>query len=148
MQDLLELNRRIATHVGEINTNVTSSLSKIRICIGRLKPSCEQLIRAISEPRKLSGENSIDVVSINREYLSFCRLVSRDIIHGHYDGLVVLDCDLQQARLLANMTTEQINVISRHWPGTIFSPIVALSCRPESFHSKAIIHFPTALLAG
>lgn len=148
MQDLLELNRRIAAHVGEINANVASSLSKVSICIGRLKPSGEQLIRAIAEPRMLSGENSLDVVSINREYLSFCRLVSRDIIHGHYDGLVVLDCDLQQANLLANMTTQQINDISRYWPGTIFSPIVALSCRPEAFHDKAIVHYPTALLAG
>ena len=148
MDDLQALNRRILNHAGAINGNIESVIELISVCLARLKPSGEALANYVSDVTHRSHENTLDVVSLNKEYLQFARQTSRDVTSGHFDGLIVLNIELSQARVLARLTNQQITEISRHWNGLIFDFVTAASLQVNRLHDAAAPHYSAALLAA
>jgi hypothetical protein len=89
MEDLQALNKRILTQMGAANVNLHSALSLLAVCVGKLKLSAEEISTTLAGLSTNHHENSLDVTSINKEYLSYARQTARDIING-IDGLIVL----------------------------------------------------------
>ena len=109
MEDLQALNKRILTQMGAANVNLHSALSLLAVCVGKLKLSAEEISTTLAGLSTNHHENSLDVTSINKEYLSYARQTSRDIINGYFDGLIILNIDLAQARVLARLSNQQIS---------------------------------------
>ena len=148
MDDLQALNSRILNQMGAENVNLREILSLVSICFGRLKPDGRELTDFLGKLSETVHENSLDVTSINREYLGYARQTARDITSGYFDGLVILNIDLCQARALARLTNQQISELSRRWPGTIFEVSTTCNRSVQSLHSAAAPHYSAAILAA
>lgn len=147
MDDLRSLNARIITQMGAANVNLRTTLDILTVCLGKLKPSARELQEALGKQPGLH-ENSLDVTSINKEYLHFARQTSRDIVRGAFEGLIILNVDLAQAKILATLSNQQITDLSRRWPGTIFQGASAVKQFVGQFHAAAVPHYSAALLAA
>ena len=148
MEDLQALNKRILTQMGAANVNLHSVLNLLAVCVGKLKLSAEEITGALASVHSSRHENSLDVTSINKEYLSYARQTARDIINGYFDGLIVLNIDLAQARVLARLTNQQITDLSRRWTGLVFEVSVAATRNVGPLHTKAVPHYAVAMLAA
>ncbi len=146
-EDLKALNQRILAHLCTPNVNLDRALGFLSVCLGRLKPTGQEIVEG-SNLKAAANDNSLDVISINKEYLTFARQVARDITSGYFDGLLVLGIDLSQARSLARLSNQQIHDLARFYPGTVFE-VAGLAQRPVAeFHSAAVPHYSAALLAA
>lgn len=150
MDDLRSLNARIISQMGATNVNLRTTLDMdiLTVCLGKLKPSAREFQDGLGKLSVSSHENSLDVTSINKEYLNFARQTSRDIVRGAFEGLIVLNVDLAQARILATLSNQQITDLSRRWPGTIFQGASAVKQSVGQFHAAAVPHYSAALLAA
>ena len=118
------------------------------MCLGKLKPSGQALSDFIGLIAQQTNENPLDVVSINKEFLQFARQTARDVTSGYFDGLIVLNIDFAQARVLARLTNQQITDVSRRWDGLVFEPAGATSLQVQHLHESAAPHYSVALLAA
>ena len=148
MNDLQALNSRILNQMGASNVNLRAILNLVSVCLGRLKPDGRELTDLLSRLSEVTHENSLDVTSINREYLGFARQTARDITGGYFDGLIILNIDLCQARALARLTNQQIAELSRRWPGTIFEVSANFHRSVQALHAAAVPHYSAAILAA
>lgn len=148
MDDLQVLNKRILSLSGTPNNNIETILGLISVCLGKLKPSGPELDDFLCQIAHQSNENSLDVVSLNKEFLLFARQTARDVTSGYFDGLIVLSIDLAQARALARLTNQQITDISRRWNGLVFEAAGATSLQVQRLHESAAPHYSAALLAA
>lgn len=148
MDDLQALNKRILAHSGTPNDNIEMVIELISVCLGKLKPSGQALSEFVGQLAQQSHENPLDVVSINKEYLQFARQSARDVTAGYFDGLIVLNIDFAQARVLARLTNQQITEISRRWDGPVFEAAGATALQVQRLHESAAPHYSVALLAA
>ena len=148
MDDLQALNKRILAHSGTPNDNIETVIELISVCLGKLKPSGQALSEFVGQLAQQSHENPLDVVSINKEYLRFARQSARDVTAGYLDGLIVLNIDFAQARVLARLTNQQITEISRRWDGLVFEAAGATALQVQRLHESAAPHYSVALLAA
>jgi hypothetical protein len=148
MDDLQALNKRILAHSGTPNDNIETVIELISVCLGKLKPSGQALSEFVGQLAQQSHENPLDVVSINKEYLQFARQSARDVTAGYFDGLIVLNIDFAQARVLARLTNQQITEISRRWDGLVFEAAGATALQVQRLHESAAPHYSVALLAA
>lgn len=148
MDDLQALNKRILAHSGTPNDNIETVLELISVCLGKLKPSGQALSDFVGQLAQQSNENPLDVVSINKDYLQFARQTARDVTAGYFDGLIVLNIDFAQARVLARLTNQQITEISRRWNGLVFEAASATALQVQRLHESAAPHYSVALLAA
>ncbi len=148
MDDLQALNSRILSQMGASNVNLHAILDLVSVCLGRLKPDGRELTDLLSRLSGVTHENSLDVTSINREYLGYARQTARDITSGYFDGLIILNIDLCQARALARLTNQQIAELSRRWPGTIFEVSANFHRSVHALHAAAVPHYSAAILAA
>ena len=148
MDDLQALNSRILNQMGASNVNLRAILNLVSVCLGRLKPDGRELTDLLSRLSEVTHENSLDVTSINREYLGFARQTARDITGGYFDGLIILNIDLCQARALARLTNQLIAELSRRWPGTIFEVSANFHRSVQALHAAAVPHYSAAILAA
>ncbi len=149
MDDLQALNSRILNQMGTANVNLHAILDLVPVCLGRLKPDGRELTDLLSRLSGVTHENSLDITSINREYLGYARQTARDITSGGYfDGLIILNIDLCQARALARLTNQQIADLSRRWPGTIFEVSANFHRSVQALHAAAVPHYSAAILAA
>ena len=148
MNDVQALNSRILNQMGASNVNLRAILNLVSVCLGRLKPDGRELTDLLSRLSEVTHENSLDVTSINREYLGFARQTARDITGGYFDGLIILNIDLCQARALARLTNQQIAELSRRWPGTIFEVSANFHRSVQALHAAAVPHYSAAILAA
>lgn len=148
MDDLQALNKRILAHSGTPNDNIGTVIELISVCLGKLKPSGQALSEFVGQLAQQSHENPLDVVSINKEYLQFARQSARDVTAGYFDGLIVLNIDFAQARVLARLTNQQITEISRRWDGLVFEAAGATALQVQRLHESAAPHYSVALLAA
>ena len=148
MEDLRALNKRILTQMGTANVNLLLTLNLLPVCLGKLKPSADELSTAAAVVAPSHQENPLDVTSINKEYLMFARQTARDIVNGHFDGLIILGVDLAQARVLSRLTNQQIADISRRWLGTVFDVSGAATRNVGPLHARAVPHYSAAMLAA
>lgn len=148
MEDLRALNKRILTQMGAANVNLQTALSLLSVCVGKLTLSAEEMTTALSSLPVTNNENPLDVISINKEFLMYARQTSRDILNGYFDGLIILNIDLAQARVLARLSNQQITDLSRRWTGTVFDVSVAATRNVGALHAKAVPHYSAAMLAA
>lgn len=148
MDDLQALNKRILAHSGTPNDNIETVLELISVCLGKLKPSGQALTEFVGQLAQQAHENALDVVSINKEFLQFARQTARDVTAGYFDGLIVLNIDFAQARVLARLTNQQITEISRRWDGLVFEAAGATALQVQRLHESAAPHYSVALLAA
>lgn len=138
MQDLVELNRRIARHAfqqngAEIEAKHEQYLEFLAVCIARFRPSVTEVKALVFGVRPAQQNNLLDT-HLNRDYLNYCRLAGKDVEAGRYERLIELGLNIDEAELLASLTNEQITRLALHYPG----PIAAFDATP--FKSGAGMH--------
>lgn len=148
MDDLLVLNNHIVTYLRGENVNLRSVLGVLPVCVAKLKPSATAMESALRTISTQVFENRAEVAGLNREYLAFARLIARDIRHGYFDGLIVLHIDMAQARVLAELTNQQINDLALRWRGPIFGASAAVTRKQLRMHPAAIAQYTVAVLAA
>lgn len=148
MEDLQALNKRILTQMGAANVNLRTALNLLPVCLGKLTATADDISSMLGKLATIHFENSLDVTSINKEYLLYARQTARDILNGYFDGLIILNIDLSQARVLARLSTQQITDLSRRWQGTVFQVAGAVSRPVGPLHSAAVPHYSAAMLAA
>lgn len=148
MNDLRALNERILLQTQAVNVNLHHTLDVLSVCVGKLSLSSTQLAAALQSLPGCTHENSLDVTSINKDYLLYARQTSRDILHGYYAGLIILGIDLAQAKIIAQLSNQQITELSRRWDGTVFEVTSAATRKVVRFHASAAPHYSVAMLAA
>lgn len=148
MDDLQALNKRLLSQMEVPNLNLQTTINLVTICLAKLRPSGHELDNLLTHLSSLSHQNPLDVASINKEYLMYARQTARDITMGYFDGLIILNIDLCQARVLARLTNQQISELSYRWDGTIFEMTAAAQSQVGKLHPAAVPHYSTALLAA
>ncbi len=132
MEDLIELNLRMAQHqMGELEEAQRTYLTYATSCLARLVPTSAEM-KSILVADRMNHENPIAIVSINREYLNYARLVAKEIVSGQTEKLVILGMDWEQVELIAGMSNQQITRLAYHWKGLIYrfaSDVVAQGAR-------------------
>ncbi|MBX3669560.1 MAG: hypothetical protein KF778_14265 [Rhodocyclaceae bacterium] len=148
MDDLVSLNARILSLVPGANENLRNVLDVLPVCVAKLKPGLVEFMTGLKSGTRLPYENCPDFSSINREYLNYARLVSRDIVHGNFDGLIVIHISMAQARVLARLTNKQIGDLSLYWRGLVFEVTMAATRALCPLHAGATSQYPVAVLAA
>lgn len=119
MDDLLELNRRIAEHwLGKLNAGQEAYLGFTEVCIAHLPHSAAELGRMLAEAKK-AHDDKLRVLALNRRYLSLARLASKDVAAGKLEMLIKLGITMSQARLLSNLSNEEVALLALVWQGPI-----------------------------
>ncbi len=147
MDDLIELNRRIAAHwLGRLNANAEQYLLHICVCLGQFLPTSGDLAQALS-PAKQTHYNSLPVAKLNRQYLRFARLGSKDVAAGRLEMLIILGITLEQASALARLTNSDITRLAFGWNGLIIDFAYESFKRGAALQTEAATHHATALCA-
>ena len=126
MDELFELNRSIAEHwLGKLDREQEDYLSLKPVCVGELPHSAPELAQMLAASKKAHAQ-ALQVLALNRRYLSFARLAGKDAAAGKLEMLIKLGISLEQARLLGNLTNDEVALLALAWQG----PIVQFSMRP------------------
>lgn len=119
MDDLLQLNRRIAEHwLGKLNVEQENYLGFTEICIAHLPHSVTALATMLAGAKK-APEDKLRVIALNRRYLSIARLASKDVAAGKLEMLIKLGITMSQAQLLNHLSDDEIALLALVWPGPI-----------------------------
>ena len=151
MDDLVQLNRRIAKHwLGSLNGDQEAYLRYATVCLGQFTHSSAEL-SAFLACAKQEHLNSLSVAKLNRQYLRFARLAAKDVAAGKVEMLIRLGTTLEQGEVLGNLTNLALNRLAFGWNGPIirfatsaFERGVALHVRAARYHATAFvtIHLP------
>ncbi len=126
MDELFELNRSIAEHwLGKLDREQEDYLSLKPVCVGELPHSARELAQMLAASKKAHAQ-ALQVLALNRRYLSFARLAGKDAAAGKLEMLIKLRISLEQAQLLGNLTNDEVALLALAWQG----PIVQFAMRP------------------
>lgn len=147
-EDLIDLNLNIVRYgVGRnLSTAEREYVQNLPFCLAKLKPTAEVLrsfVSATAETRH--PKNSLDVISINRDYLNFARLVAKDILAGSTEEMVMVNLTWDQAVLLSGLTNKKITHIAACWEGLVFSFQSTTIARGAELHPFAALYHAAAL---
>jgi hypothetical protein len=147
MDDLVQLNRRIAKHwLGNLDAGQEEYLRYVSVCLGQFTHSPAELTGVLTFAKQLHL-NALSVARLNRQYLRFARLASKDVAAGKFEMLIRLGITLEQAELLGNLTNPELNRLAFGWNG----PIVDFAAQPfrrgAALHVRAARHHATAFVA-
>ncbi len=146
MDDLIQLNRRIAQHwLGSLDPNQEAYLSYVSVCLGQLTHSAAELNEVLA-CFKQEQDDLLRVAKLNRRYLNFARLAAKDAIAGKPEMLLKLGITLEQAEVLAKLTDGELARLAFSWKGPIvrfasqaFSRGAALRVRAAKHHATAFV---------
>jgi hypothetical protein len=139
--DLYNLNMQLLQHEYGLQNGLTSgllpmALERLTVCVATLAPPFDELSAAIANLDDLSVENPSDITYANKIFLDYARGLSRSIMDGRFDGILVLGIDYQQASCLCRMSSTQIYDLSRLWQGRIYR--IRKTATLEGIHPMAI----------
>ncbi len=139
MDDLIELNMRMAQHqMGDLNEAHRAYLAYATSCLARMLPSASELKRIIVHPESSPiQENPLAIMSVNREYLNYARLVAKDIISGQTEKLVILGMDWEQVEVVAKLSNQQITRLALRWNGLIYKFAMEVVAQGARLHPAA-----------
>lgn len=147
MDDLIQLNRRIADHwLGNLDADQEEYLAYASVCLGQLPHSAAELATAAAR-EKLVHHNPLPVARLNRQYLRFARLAAKDVAAGKYEMLVKLGITLEQAEVLGNLTNKAVNRLAFGWNGPIIYFVRDAFIRGTALHVHAAKQHATAFIA-
>ena len=146
MDDLVQLNRRIAKHwLGSLNSDQEEYLCYATVCLGQFT-HCATELTGVLACAKQEHLNSLSVAKLNRQYLRFARLAAKDVAAGKFDMLIRLGITLEQAEVLGNLTNLALNRLAFGWNGPImqfatpaFQRGVVLHVRAARLHATAFV---------
>ena len=146
--DLMELNRAIATRAGLSDELSDSYAGFLSVCLGRFNLQSSELLSIASNKVQSLTANSLDVIYANRDYLTFARMVAQGIVNaGQFSGLLVLGINIDQARALARLSGAQITQVAKCSDGLVYS-CLSNTTKIHGFQSSSRQHFATALIAA
>ena len=115
MDELALINRCIAQHwCGDLNTDQEAYLDHMLVCLGQLAPSAAEMSSVLASS-KSARENALCVLELNRRYLSFARLASKDAAAGRPEILIKLGITAEQAAILAGLNDDEIALLALVW---------------------------------
>jgi hypothetical protein len=146
MDDLVQLNRRIAKHwLGSLNPDQDAYLRYASACLGQFPHSVAELTRVLT-CAKQEHLNSLPVAKLNRQYLRFARLGAKDVAAGKFEMLIRLGITLEQGEVLGNLTNLALNQLAFGWDGPIIRFAALAFERGVSLHVLAARHHATAFV--
>jgi hypothetical protein len=110
--DLQQLNRLIATHsLGTLSEDQTTYLGHTTICVGQLVHSATSLQNILAELRRktLGG---VPVAELNRRYLQFARLASKEAASNHPEALLALGITWEHADFFQGLSDQDIDCLA------------------------------------
>jgi len=147
MDDLIQLNRRIAKHwLGSLDAEHEEYLRYTTVCLGQFSHSAAELIRILA-CAKQEHLNALPVAKLNRQYLRFARLAAKDVAAGKFEMLIRLGITLEQGEILGNLTNLEVNRLAFGWSGPIIRFASQAIERGVALHLRAARHHATAFVA-
>ena len=147
MDDLIQLNRRIADHwLGSLDDDHEAYLSFASVCLGNCTCSGTQLTQFLACPNQ-KHRNCISIARLNRQYLRFARLAAKDVLGGKFEMLIMLGITLEQAEVLGNLTNKAVTRLAFCWDGPIIQFASQAFNRGVLLHGNAARHHATAFIA-
>ena len=147
MNDLIQLNRRIAKHwLGSLDADREEYLRYVNVCLGQFTHSVAELTRVLASARQVHF-NSLFVAKLNRQYLRFARLASKDVAAGKFEMLIRLGITLEQAEALGKLTNLALSRLAFEWNGPIIQFAAQAFQRGVALHVRAARHHATAFVA-
>lgn len=147
MDDLIQLNRRIADHwLGDLDADHEAYLSYASVCLGHFAYGAAELAEFLACSKR-KHQNSLPVARLNRQYLRFARLAAKDVAAGKLEMLVRLGITLEQAEALGNLTNKAVNRLAFGWDGPIVRFASHAFNRGVALHVDAAQHHATAFVA-
>ena len=147
MDDLLQLNRRIAKHwLGSLNPDEEEYLHYVTICLGQFIHSVAEITEFLTYAKR-KHVNPLCVAKLNRQYLRFARLAAKDVAAGKFEMLLGLGVTLEHAVMLSSLTDIAVNRLAFGWNGPIIRFAVPAFQRGVALHARAARHHATAFVA-
>lgn len=147
MDDLRELNRRIAEHwLGSLDPSQKAYLSYAPVCLGQLPHSAAALAQVLARSMQRNYD-PLRVAKLNRHYLRFARLAAKDVATGKLEMLIRLGLSLEQAELLGKLTDEELARLALDWDGPIIGFASDAFERGVALHGRAVQYHAAALVA-
>lgn len=148
LDDLQKLNRTIAVYwVGNLNANQQAYLDNASTCVGLLLPSASEIAERLEVLRQ-NQHYRLKIGKLNRRYLRFARLGAKDAAAGKLDMLVRLGITLAQAKLLRDLTDDEVELLAFGWNHPIVGFASMAFERGTALHMHAGKHHATALVAA
>ena len=146
MDDLVQLNRRIAKHwLGSLHAEQEEYLRYASVCLGQFAHSAAELTGVLA-CAKQEHVNSLSVAKLNRQYLRFARLAAKDVAAGKFEMLIRLGITLEQGEVLANLTNLALNRLAFGWNGPIIRFAASAFQRGVALHVRAARHHAAAFV--
>jgi len=140
MDDIEQLNHQIARHwLGHLDAEQEAYLDHTSVCLGHLTHSATDMARLLNGLNR-EDINPLLVARLNRRYLHFARLAATEAAAGRAEMLVSLGITLDQARLLRNLTDEQIDRMAFAWGRPIVQFSVQAFRRGVALHNQVGQH--------
>lgn len=147
MDDLVQLNRRIAKHwLGSLDADQEEYLCYATVCLGQFTHCAAELTGVLACARQ-EHLNSLSVAKLNRQYLRFARLAAKDVAAGKFDMLIRLGITLEQAEVLGNLTNLALTRLAFGWNGPIMQFATPAFQRGVVLHVRAARQHATAFVA-
>ncbi len=147
MNDLRELNRRIAEHwLGSLEPNQKAYLSYAPVCLGHLPHSAAALAQVLARSMQRDYD-PLRVAKLNRHYLRFARLAAKDVAAGKLEMLIRLGLSVEQVELLGKLTDEDLARLALDWDGPIIGFASQAFERGVALHGRAVQYHAAALVA-
>ena len=147
MDDLTKLNHSIAEHwLGHLSPDQEEYLRYMSVCIGHFDHSSAAISDFLARTKQ-GNYDPLRNAKLNRRYLSFARLASKDVAAGKVDMLIKLGITLEQAETLAKLTNGEVSRLAFVWDGPIIRFASQAFTRGASLHARAAKHHATAYVA-
>jgi tRNA U34 5-methylaminomethyl-2-thiouridine-forming methyltransferase MnmC len=147
MDDLTELNRCIAKHwLGHLDAGQEAYLGHTSVCLGQLLYDAADLAESLGRARQ-SGATALQVPALNRRYLEFARLATREVTASNPQMLVTLGITLEQAQWFGQLSDEDIALLALQFKEPIVRFASQAFCRGAALQAAAARHHAAALLS-
>lgn len=144
MSDLRNVNERIIKRF-ELSPVVGKNVDIIPVCLGKLSATLAEMSVAVSTPK--AGVDDLEDFILNKEYLTYARVVCQGIRFGEFESLVILSVNYEMAVYLASLTNFEVTAIARNWDGPILrcSTLTHVAAR---MNDKNALVYAASLLAA
>lgn len=147
MDDLTKLNRTIAEHwLGRLTPDQEDYLRYTSVCLGQFHHGAAEIADFLARTKE-GNYDPLRNAKLNRRYLNFARLASKDIAAGKVEMLIKLGITLEQAEMLAKLTNGEVSRLAFVWDGAIIRFAGQALTRGAALHARAAKHHATAFVA-
>lgn len=147
MNDLIQMNRRIAEHwLGSLGPDQEAYLGYVPVCVGQLPHSATELNDVLAG-FKQEQRDHLRTAKLNRRYLTFARLAAKDAVAGKPEMLIKLGITLEQAEVLGKLTDQEVDGLAFAWKGPIVRFASQAFRRGAGLRVRAAKHHAAAFLA-